>query len=419
MAYLQKKKLSSQNQLKRQNPPPCPPLWILTLTLQLSSPSKTSLWTRGKKETPERLRRQGFENTQSRYLTSTSLDVLREKLVIWGPHGHQESLDTKVPKARKERRVGLKGDRGDQGTNGLSDNQENPESQVEYRLCLWRPIACAAQPQISFLCASNMITEGDRGNTGLAGVKGQKGSKGDMCANSSQGDKGDRGAVGSPGLTGEPGAKGEKGTRKRQQGGFWNRGPEGLPGAQGHPGIKGPKGELGPPGPKGPAGLKGEPGSEGVRGSIGKKGSRGIKGSNGEAARMAQSAFSAALSKPFPPPNIPVKCDKVLYNDQGNDSPVTGKFNCSIPGASVFSYHITVRGRTARVSLVAWNKMQFKSRETLSDKASLLIILKFSAGDQVWLEVSKDQNGVYVSPEDNSIFTGFLLYPEENPGISP
>ncbi|KAK2494301.1 hypothetical protein MC885_019796 [Smutsia gigantea] len=63
---------------------------------------------------------------------------------------------------------------------------------------------------------------------------------------------------------------------------------------------------------------------------------------------MAQSAFSTALSKPFPPPNIPVKCDKVLYNDHGNDSPVTGKFNCSIPGASVFSYHITVRGRPAR-----------------------------------------------------------------------
>ncbi|KAK2509197.1 hypothetical protein MC885_018925 [Smutsia gigantea] len=338
---------------------------------------------------------------------------------------------------------GLKGDRGDQGTNGLSDTQENPESQVEYRLCPWRPIACAAQPLISFLCAYEMITVGDRGNTGLAGVKGQKGSKGGMCANSSQGDKGDRGAVGSTGLTGETGAKGEKGMwgiraaggnlgrreerrkcsggpemRKRQQGGFWNRGPEGLRGAQGHACIKGPKGELGPPGPKGPVGLKGEPGRKGVRGSIGKKGYRGIKGSNGEAARMAQSAFNAALSKPFPPPNIPVKCDKVLYNDQGNDGPVTGKFNCSIPGASVFSYHITVRGRTARPGIRCSSSPE-KHSLVINRQASLLIILKFSAGDQVWLEVSKDQNGVYVSPEDDSVFTGFLFYPEENRGISP
>ncbi|KAJ8797697.1 hypothetical protein J1605_017123 [Eschrichtius robustus] len=188
-------------------------------------------------------------------------------------------------------------------------------------------------------------------------------------------------------------------------------------------GDKGYCGDSGERGGKGEKGPKGELGSKGVRGSIGKKGSRGLKGSKGEVARIPRSAFSAALSKPFPPPNAPIKFDKVLYNDQGNYSPVTGKFNCSIPGAYVFSYYVTVRGRPAQISLVAWNRKQFKSRETLYgheiDQASLLIILKLKAGDQVWLEVSKDWNGVYVSAEDDSIFTGFLLYPEENPGISP
>ena len=307
----------------------------------------------------------------------------------------------------------------------------------------------------NFSISGGLGPKGDRGNIGLAGVKGQKGSKGDTCANGTKGekgDKGDRGAVGAPGLNGEPGAKGDKGEMgdkgycgdSGERGGKGEKGEEGmkgekgskgdigtegksgsdgLPGAQGDPGVKGEKGELGPPGLVGPAGPKGELGSKGVRGSIGKKGSRGLKGSKGEVARVPRSAFSAALSKPFPPPNAPIKFDKVHYNDQGNYSPVTGKFNCSIPGAYVFSYHITVRGRPAQISLVSWNRKQFKSRETLYgheiDQASLLIILKLKAGDQVWLEVSKDWNGVYVSAEDDSIFTGFLLYPEENPGISP
>uniref|UniRef100_A0A8C4MKM3 Otolin 1 n=1 Tax=Equus asinus asinus TaxID=83772 RepID=A0A8C4MKM3_EQUAS len=219
--------------------------------------------------------------------------------------------------------------------------------------------------------------KGDRGNTGLAGVKGQKGLKGDTCAN------------------------GTKGTSGR----------DGLPGAKGDPGLKGEKGDAGPPGPVGPAG------------SIGKKGSRGLKGSKGEGPRAARAAFSAALSKPFPAPDVPIKFDRVLYDAQGNYSPATGKFNCSVPGAYAFSYHVTFFFRPARISLVARNKKQVRSRETLygheTDQASLLIILKLSAGDQVWLEVSKDWNGVYVSAEDDSVFTGFLLYPEETPETSP
>uniref|UniRef100_A0A452U2Z9 Otolin 1 n=2 Tax=Ursus TaxID=9639 RepID=A0A452U2Z9_URSMA len=331
------------------------------------------------------------------------------------------------PKGQKGEK-GLKGERGDQGTSGVPGYPGKP-----------------GEP-------GGLGPKGDRGNIGLEGVKGQKGSKGDTCANGTQGDKGDRGAAGSPGLNGEPGAKGEKGEmgekgycgESGERGGKGEKGeeglkgekgskgdtgtegkggPDGLPGAPGDPGVKGEKGELGPPGLVGPPGPKGELGSKGVRGSIGKKGSRGLKGSKGEVARVVQSAFSAALSKPFPPPNIPIKFDKILYNDQGNYSPVTGKFNCSIPGAYVFSYHVTVRSRPAHISLVARKRKRFKSRETLYgheiDQASLLIILKLSAGDQVWLEVSKDWNGVYVSPEDDSIFTGFLLYPEENSGISP
>lgn len=146
------------------------------------------------------------------------------------------------------------------------------------------------------------------------------------------------------------------------------------------------------------------------------KGSRGAKGARGDTAKLLRSAFSAGLSKPFPPPNVPIRFDKILYNDQEDYNPSTGKFNCSVPGTYVFAYHLTVRGRPARVSLVARSKKVAKARETLYgqeiDQASFLTILKLSVGDQVWLEVARDWNGVYVSAEDDSVFTGFLLYPD-------
>ncbi|EPQ06454.1 Otolin-1 [Myotis brandtii] len=149
------------------------------------------------------------------------------------------------------------------------------------------------------------------------------------------------------------------------------------------PGQKGEPGETGNPGPKGKTGDMGVPGSPGIIGPQGPKGQKGEKGLKGERGDQGTSGVPGYPGKPGEP----------------------------------------VSGRPARISLVAWNKKQFKSRETLYgheiDQASLLIILRLSAGDQVWLEVSKDWNGVYVSAEDDSIFTGFLLYPEETPGISP
>uniref|UniRef100_A0A8C8RXH7 Otolin 1 n=1 Tax=Pelusios castaneus TaxID=367368 RepID=A0A8C8RXH7_9SAUR len=213
----------------------------------------------------------------------------------------------------------------------------------------------------SFLCSQPL-------SKGEDGIKGEKGSKGDM------------GVGGIPGLNGQRGEKGE-------------------------PGSKGEKGDLGPAGEMGPLGPKGNPGS------------RGIKGSKGDSSKARRSAFSAGLSKSFPPPNVPIKFDKIFYNDQEDYSPSTGKFNCSIPGAYVFAYHMTIRGRPARISMVAQNKKIVKTRETLYgqeiDQASFLIILKLNAGDQVWLEVARDWNGIYVSAEDDSIFTGFLLYPDD------
>uniref|UniRef100_A0A8B9VK87 C1q domain-containing protein n=1 Tax=Anas zonorhyncha TaxID=75864 RepID=A0A8B9VK87_9AVES len=217
----------------------------------------------------------------------------------------------------------------------------------------------AKKPSLWLLIKIPLKTPCNKGSYGFPGLKGQKGSKGDTCENGTKGDKGDRGDAGDPG---------------------------------------------------------GVAGSKGGRGAPGRKGSRGAKGARGDAAKLLRSAFSAGLSKPFPPPNVPIRFDKILYNDQEDYNPSTGKFNCSVPGAYVFAYHLTVRGRPARVSLVARSRKVAKARETLYgqeiDQASFLTVLKLSAGDQVWLEVARDWNGVYVSAEDDSVFTGFLLYPD-------
>ncbi|NWR86001.1 OTOL1 protein, partial [Furnarius figulus] len=287
--------------------------------------------------------------------------------------------------------------------------------------------------------------KGSKGSYGSPGLKGQKGSKGDTCENGTKGAKGDRGDPGDPGAVGEQGDKGEKGDTgekgycgepggrgakgDRGEGGSKGekgskgdtgaegvRGGDGKQGEKGEQGTKGEKGDLGPAGMMGPTGPKGVAGSKGGRGAPGKKGSRGAKGARGDTTKPLRSAFSAGLSKPFPPPNVPIRFDRVLYNEQQDYSPSTGKFNCSVPGAYVFAFHLTVRGRPARVSLVARSRRVAKARETIHgqeiDQASFLTILKLGVGDQVWLEVARDWNGVYAGAEDDSVFTGFLLYPD-------
>lgn len=287
--------------------------------------------------------------------------------------------------------------------------------------------------------------KGNKGNYGFPGLKGQKGAKGDTCDNGTKGDKGDRGDPGEPGAGGEQGDKGEKGDTgekgycgepggrgakgdrgeggtKGEKGSKGDTGAEGTRGAagkrgeKGEQGPKGDKGDLGPAGVAGPGGPKGEPGSKGGRGAPGRKGSRGAKGARGDVPKAPRSAFSAGLSRPFPPPNVPIRFDRVWFDERRDYDPATGKFNCSVPGAYVFSYHVTVRGRPARLSLVASSRRVAKARDTLYgqdiDQASFLTILKLRVGDQVWLEVGKDWNGLYAGAEDDSVFTGFLLYPD-------
>ncbi|MEQ2193302.1 hypothetical protein XENOCAPTIV_000008 [Xenoophorus captivus] len=162
---------------------------------------------------------------------------------------------------------------------------------------------------------------------------------------------------------------------------------------------------------KGDQGPMGHPGSPGIPGKLGEK---------GESLKPARSAFSVGLfpSRSFPPPGLPVKFDKVFYNGEGHWDPALHKFNVTHSGVYLLTYHITVRNRPLRVALVVNGVRKVRTRDSLYgqdiDQASNLVLMQLSEGDQVWLETLRDWNGVYSSSEDDSTFSGFLIYPDSN-----
>lgn len=224
------------------------------------------------------------------------------------------------------------------------------------------------------------------GPPGLAGIKGQKGEQGLACEC----------------LTAEKGPPGVNGTA----------------GEKGEPGSPGAKGEAGPRGPPGPPGGRGMAGMRGDRGAKGARGARGPKGPKGVSVELIRSAFSVGLfpSRSFPPPGLPVKFDKVFYNGEGHWDPAISKFNVTYSGLYLFSYQLTVRNRPVRVALMVNGVRKLRTRDSLYgqdiDQASNLVLQQLSEGDQVWLETLRDWNGIYSSAEDDSTFSGFLLYPD-------
>uniref|UniRef100_A0A8C3Q834 Uncharacterized protein n=1 Tax=Geospiza parvula TaxID=87175 RepID=A0A8C3Q834_GEOPR len=207
------------------------------------------------------------------------------------------------------------------------------------------------------------------------------------------------------------------------------QGYPGIPGNPGHNGIPGRDGRDGTKGDKGDTGTKGElglQGQKGLKGDIGPIGPKGTKGEIGHPGRVGfpgpigalpRSAFSVGLTAntKFPPPNRPIKFDKVLYNSLNDFSSATGKFTCKHSGVYYFTYHITVYSRNVRVTLV---KNGIKMLHTVDryqsgeDQASGAAILELQGGDEVWLQAHQGEafNGLYADGDDDTTFSGFLLF---------
>ncbi|KAM4628023.1 otolin 1b [Polymixia lowei] len=329
--------------------------------------------------------------------------------------------------------VGLKGDRGDRGDRGYGGMTGTPGI----------PGKPGEKGDVGF--------KGAKGEIGSHGFKGDAGEKGERGQNGTAGEKGEpgkEGPTGPPGLAGEQGPKGDKGDKgecgtfgeRGHKGENGNPGPPGIPGGMGIPGINGKygppgspgvRGDPGPRGPSGEPGVRGPQGPQGMRGLFGPKGDRGhpgmrgergprgIKGAKGAGVPQKRSAFSVGItpSKSFPPSGFPIRFDKVFYNDDSHYNVSSNSFTCIHAGVYVFSFHITVRNRPLRATLVVNGSRRVRTRDSLYgqdiDQASTLLLLRLAVGDQVWLETLRDWNGAYASSEDDSIFSGFLLYSDK------
>lgn len=241
---------------------------------------------------------------------------------------------------------------------------------------------------------------GPPGPPGLPGAPGASGSIGRM------------GFPGKDGKDGKDGDKGEKG----EQG---DQGRQGNPGKAGSKGKQGVIGKHGPRGTKGPRGDPGQAGVPGLKGKAGDTGEDGLPGVCKCGINFAKCAFSVAATKSYPKERLPIKFNKVLMNEGGHYNASSGKFVCGIPGIYFFTYDITLANKHLAIGLVHNGQYKIKTFDANTgnyDVASGSTILRLARGDEVWLQIFySEQNGLFYDPyRTDSLFTGFLIYPDQD-----
>ncbi|XP_015341033.1 complement C1q subcomponent subunit C [Marmota marmota marmota] len=212
------------------------------------------------------------------------------------------------------------------------------------------------------------------------------------------------GIPGMPGLPGAPGKDGHDGLQ----------GPKGEPGIPAIPGTRGPKGQKGEPGPAGYPGKNGPMGPPGVPGDRGPSGLPGEPGEEGRYKQKHQSVFTVTRqTSQYPAANGLVRFNTVVTNPQGDYDTGTGKFTCKVPGLYYFVYHTS---HTANLCVVLYRSgvkvTTFCDHMSNSKQVSSGgVLLHLQVGEEVWLAVN-DYNGLVGTEGSDSVFSGFLLFPD-------
>lgn len=106
-------------------------------------------------------------------------------------------------------------------------------------------------------------------------------------------------------------------------------------------------------------------------------------------------------------------------NEGGHYNASSGKFICSIPGIYYFTYDITLANKHLAIGLVHNGQYRIKTFDANTgnhDVASGSTILSLKREDEVWLQIFySEQNGLFYDPYwTDSLFTGFLIYPDQD-----
>jgi hypothetical protein len=127
-----------------------------------------------------------------------------------------------------------------------------------------------------------------------------------------------------------------------------------------------------------------------------------------------QSVFTVTRqTTQYPEANALVRFNSVVTNPQGHYNPSTGKFTCEVPGLYYFVYYtshtanlcVHLNLNLARVA--SFCDHMFNSKQVSSGG----VLLRLQRGDEVWLSVN-DYNGMVGIEGSNSVFSGFLLFPD-------